>query len=231
MVAAAVVGAAVVGGVMASSAQEDAADTAAAAQTDASNRSIAEQRRQFNAMQALLKPYADAGVPSLTMQQDILGLNGDDAQQKVIAMLENSPKFAALTKQGENAIIQNASATGGLRGGNTQSALAQFRPQLLSQMINEQYANLAGITSLGQNAAAMTGNAGMQMANAVSEQYGNIGSAQAGAALASGQAQANMWNTIGSAPAMYYGMKGGGGFGGSQAPAWSMSNGGYGGIR
>lgn len=107
----------------------------------------------------------------------------------------------------KNAILQNASATGGLRGGNTQAALAQFRPQLLNQLINQRYQNLAGMTSLGQNAAAGTGNAGMQSASNISNLYQQSGAAQAGAALASGQASANMWNSVGSAIGTIGGMK------------------------
>ena len=209
MVAAAVVGAAVVGGVMSSQAQSNAADTAANAQTQSSQASIAEQRYQFDQLQKLLKPYSDAGLKSLTSQQDLIGLNGNDAQQKALDALQNSSQFNGLVKQGENAILQNASATGGLRGGNTEAALAQFRPQMLSQLINDQYTRLGGITSLGQNAAAGQGNAGMQSANAISNLLQQSGAAQAGAALAAGKAQAQTWNTLGNSVGMYYGLQGG----------------------
>jgi len=227
MVAAAVVGAAVVGGVMSSSAQSDAAQSAADAQMNSTNASIAAQQQQFAAMKELLKPYADAGVGSLKNQQDMLGLNGNDAQAAALKSLQNSSQFAALFQQGENAILQNASATGGLRGGNTQAALAQFRPNLLAQMINDQYSRLGGITSIGQNAAAMSGNAGMQSATNISTLLQQGGAAQAGLALAQGQSQANMWNTLGGAVGTYAGM---GGFGGTAVnPATTSTVAGYGG--
>jgi len=227
MVAAAVVGAAVVGGVMSSSAQSDAAQSAADAQMNSTNASIAAQQQQFAAMKELLKPYADAGVGSLKNQQDMLGLNGNDAQAAALKSLQNSSQFAALFQQGENAILQNASATGGLRGGNTQAALAQFRPNLLAQMINDQYSRLGGITSIGQNAAAMSGNAGMQSATNISTLLQQGGAAQAGLALAQGQSQANMWNTLGGAVGTYAGM---GGFGSTAVnPATTSTVAGYGG--
>jgi hypothetical protein len=194
---------------MSSQGQSDAASTAADAQTQSSQASIAEQRYQFDQLQKLLKPYSDAGLKSLSSQQDLIGLNGNDAQQKALDALQNSSQFNGLVKQGENAILQNASATGGLRGGNTQAALAQFRPQMLSQLINEQYTKLGGITSLGQNAAAGQGNAGMQSANAISNLLQQSGAAQAGAALAAGKAQAQTWNTLGNSVGMYYGLTGG----------------------
>lgn len=180
----------------ASKAQSNAANQASSAQQASDAMAIEEQRRQFDAMQKLLEPYAQAGNQSLTGQQDLLGLNGTEAQQNAINALSSSPQMDAYVQQGENSILQNASATGGLRGGNTQSALAQYRPQLLNQMINQQYANLGGITSLGQNAAAQTGNAGMNSANNIGMLMQNSGSAQAANAIAQGQSSANTWNGI-----------------------------------
>lgn len=206
-VAAAVVGSAVVGGVMSSRAQKKAANSAANAQIESSEMGVEEQRRQFDAVQKLLKPYADAGLSGLSGQQDLLGINGTAAQQTAIGNINNSAEMQTYLQQGENAILQNASATGGLRGGNTQAALAQFRPQLLNQLINQRYQNLAGMTSLGQNAAAGTGNAGMQAASNISNLYQQSGAAQAGAALAQGQASANMWNGVTGAIGQVAGMK------------------------
>lgn len=205
-VAAAVVGGAVVGGVLSSNAQKDAAQTAADAQTNASNQSIGEQQRQFDALQKLLAPYVNAGTGSLSAQQNLLGLNGTDQQQQAIDALKNGSQFKELNAQGQNAILQNASATGGLRGGNVQGALAQFSPALLNQLINDQYTKLGGMTSLGQNAAAMQGNAGMQSANSISAQLNQIGAANAGNALAAGKADAQMWSGIGSSVGTLGGM-------------------------
>jgi hypothetical protein len=198
-IATAVVAGSVITGYMASSAQEDAANTAANAQGQASAASIAEQRRQFDAVQKLLAPYVNAGSGSLTAQQNLLGLNGNQAQQDAINDIAGSAQFNTIAKQGEDAMLQNASATGGLRGGNIQGALAQYRPQLLNQLIQQQFSNLGGITSLGQNAAAGTGNAGMQSANAISAALQQQGAATAGAALASGNAQAQAWGGVGQA--------------------------------
>lgn len=203
----AVAGATVVGGYMASQSAADAADSAAQAQGDASAAQINESRRQFNAIQDLLKPYTQAGTGALTAQQNLLGLNGVDEQQRAINNISASPQMAALTSQGENAILQNASATGNLRGGNTQAALAQFRPQLLSQLIQQQYQNLGGITSIGQNAAAGVGNAGQNSSNQIINALGQQGAAQAGAAMASGQANAQMWNNMAGTASMLGTMK------------------------
>jgi hypothetical protein len=190
-------GGAVIGGYMASQGAKDAANTAAGAQGAASTAQIAQSKEQFDKIQQLLSPYVQAGTGALGAQQNLLGLGGAEAQKSAIAGLEGSPQFQSMMQQGENSILQNSSATGGLRGGNVQGALAQFRPQLLSQLIQQQYANLGGLTSVGQNAAAGVGNAGMQTTQNINTALGQQGAAQAGAALATGQANSQMWSGIG----------------------------------
>lgn len=161
----------------------DAAEDAADAQSAASDAGIAEERRQYDKMVELLSPYVKAGTGALTGQQDILGLSGAAAQKAAISGIEQSPYFQATAQQGENAILQNASATGGLRGGNTQGALAQFRPQLLNQLVQQQYANLGGLTQMGQASAAGQAQAGLQSGSNIAGLYGQQGQAQAGGYL------------------------------------------------
>jgi len=122
------------------------------------------------------------------------GVSAADAQKAAIAGLANGEQFQALAKQGEYGIMANAAATGGLRGGDTQGALAQYRPAMLQGLIDRQLANLGGIAANGQNAAGMTGTAAQNAGQQVNQSLGNIGQAQAGSALASGQA----WNNVGS---------------------------------
>lgn len=186
-----------VSGSMAAEDAEDASYEASNKQQALEQQKISESRRQYDEIRKLLEPYSKAGTEAIGQQQALLGLSGAGAQRSAISALEQSPQMQALTQQGENAILQNASATGGLRGGNIQAALAQFRPQILSSMIESQYSKLGGLTSIGQNAAAGVGNAGMNASNQVNQALGNIGSAQAGAALAAGQANAGFANTLG----------------------------------
>lgn len=207
-VAAAVIGSSVVGGVLSGNAQEDAANTAAGAQTAASQASIAQQDKQFQAIQKLLEPFATGGTKAFGAQQDLIGLNGGTAQQSAIDALKASPRFTSALQAGNENILQNASATGGLRGGNTQAALAQFSPQLLAQLINDQYSQLGGLSSVGQNAAAGVGNAGMNNANQVSALLQQQGAATAGAALAGGRAQAGIYNGIAGGIGGYFGSGG-----------------------
>lgn len=214
--AAAIIGSAVVSGIASSS----AASKAAKAQTNASNAQIALQQEQFNRVQELLSPYVEAGDTALQGQLNLIGLGGAQAQQDAINALATSPQMEALTQQGEMGILQNASATGGLRGGNTQAALAQFRPQVLSDLINQQYSQLGGLSQLGQASAAGVGAAGQNYANAAGTAYGNIANAQAGTALAQSQAISG----VGSSLANYQLMNAMGLFGGGTGGGVNMSN-------
>lgn len=191
--------------------QKNAANGAADAQVKAAQLGIDEQRRRFDAIQALLKPYVSAGTGALSGQQALLGLNGADAQGEAIKSLQESPQFTSLMQQGEDAILQNASATGGLRGGNTQAALAQFRPALLSQLIDQQYSRLGGLTSIGQSSAAGVGNAGMAVGNNVTNLLGQQGAARAGSVLAGGRSDNQLISSISRGIGSF---GGGGGIGG-----------------
>jgi hypothetical protein len=93
------------------------------------------------------------------------------------------------------------------RGGNVQGALAKFRPEVLSSLINQQYQRLGGLTSLGQASAAGQAAGGMGLASNISNLYGQQGNALAAgalqrgdiaaqSALARGQANANMFGNI-----------------------------------
>lgn len=195
-VAVAVAGATLVSGAMSSRAQGKAGAQAAGAQVQAAQLDVDERRRQFDLVQELFQPFIQAGTDSLQQQQALTGLLGPDEQRRAIQLLESSPMFTELAKQGETALLQNASATGGLRGGNIQAALAQYRPQLLNQQIQQQFANLAGLTQVGQSSAAGVGTGAIQTGAGIGSAYQNMGAAIAGGALARGQASANMWGTI-----------------------------------
>lgn len=149
--------------------------------TGLSKQAIEEQRKQYDAFQKLLAPYiqtgaqaltgfgayqtaglsalptleryAAAGVPALEEQQAISGLLGPERQAQAIAKIEQGAGYQQSVQAGEEAILQRASVTGGLRGGNVQAALGQYRPALLQQAIENQYARLGGLTALGGSTA------------------------------------------------------------------------------
>jgi hypothetical protein len=192
-----------VGGMM----QADAAGDAASVQAGASQAGIEEQRRQFDALRELLKPYVEAGTPALAQQQALLGMGGPEAERAAIERIQGGVGFQESVRQGEEALLKRASATGGLRGGNIQAALAQFRPAMLREAIDQQYSRLGGMTSLGQQSAAGVGTAGMETGSAIARLQ-----AERGAALAGGElGQAKAFSGILNLPAQVLGMQYGAG--------------------
>lgn len=198
MVIAAVVGgvATIGGSIASSSAQKSAANKAADAQTAANQAAMEQQQAQYEQTRSDLMPWQQAGTSALGAQGDLLGLNGATAQQSAITSQQNSPMYESLFRNGQNTLLANASATGGLRGGNTQGALANFGKDTLAQVIDAQLTRLGGVSEQGQNAAAQTGQFGANAANQTSQLLNNTGAAQANAAYAVGGANANMINSI-----------------------------------
>lgn len=212
-------GLAAAGGIGSAIIGSNAAGDAAQAQTQSDQAAIAEQQREFNINQANFAPYLAAGTGALGQLDTLMGLNGNDALQKAIAALQASPLYTSLFNQGNQTILQDASATGGLRGGNTQRSLADFGSSLLSSVIQNQIGNLSGLAGLGEGATAQMGTFGQNNANAISSLMQATGNAKAGAAATQG----GIWTGLGnnlmgtfSSPQFLTAL--GGLFGGSNSP-------------
>jgi hypothetical protein len=122
---------------------------------------------------------------------------------------------------GQEAVLQNASATGGIRGGNTQTGLANFGRDTLAMAIQQQLQNLGGIANMGLGAAGSVGGFGANQANAVAGLQQNIGQNNSSNILTRGGINAGMWNSAGgfldsavsAALGAFPGLGGGGGGG------------------
>lgn len=155
-------------------------DDAGDASAEASREAIKFQKQSFDYIKNLIAPYEQGGQKSFNATLDLLGL-GTGSQQEAIDKLTNQDYFKTLVSQGEQALLQNASATGGLRGGNTQAALAQFRPSMIQQLVQQQLGNLGGITATGMQGVSALSGASANSANTMS----NI-------AMQNGQTQASI---------------------------------------
>ena len=101
--------------------------------------------------------------------------------------------------------MQNAAATGGLRGGNFQEALADNRSNMLFNNVNQQLQNLSTVAGNGQNAAAGLGGNAIAFGNNIAQGYQDIGQAQGGYQLAKGQINQGLLNFGLRAGASYLG--------------------------
>lgn len=116
---------------------------------------------------------------ALTRLNDIY--SGGSGQQKLLEQAKASPLYSTLLGQGEDAVLRNASATGGLRSGSAQSNLADNSQRALLQSYNQQLQGIQGMAGLPSNAnniASMTAGIGRtlgqgQIAKANAVQRGN----------------------------------------------------------
>lgn len=120
---------------------------------------------------------------------------GEGSQQELIDAAKASPLYGAIMgglEASEDAIIRNAGATGGLRSGNVQQALADNAEQLQNRALlssyNEQLGGIRGLAGLESNAN--------QIAQQISGIGQTLGQGQVAAANARMQAEQNATNNL-----------------------------------
>jgi hypothetical protein len=174
------------GSILGAVSSRNASKRAAKAQQRGVDAATAEQRRQFDITQQNLQPFQQAGQAAVGSQQDLLGLNGPEAQAAAFAALEQSPGQQFLRDRAQKNLLRNASAIGGLGGGNVRSALVQQGVGFAQQDLQNQFNRLGQLAGQGQGAATSIGQFGQNTA-------GNIANLnlQAGGIKASGIAQRN----------------------------------------
>lgn len=104
----------------------------------------------------LRQPYIQAGEGALQGYQDLLTPEG---QAQFAEQYTQGPMYQMLRKEAEDAALRNASATGGLRTGQTGVALSTIAPQLIQQQYQNQmqgYMPLINQGSSNANTAANT---------------------------------------------------------------------------
>lgn len=184
---------------------KNAAERSTAAQVGAANQGIAAQRTAQEQAQALMQPYLDAGQPALQglqpyaqagapafeQQQAIAGLGTPEEQQGAYDQILQSPEYQIMRDQGEDAIMRNAAATGGLRSGGLNRQLMQYQPELIQELMDKRYSRLGGIAQagqqtqgnlaqLGQAAAAGQASGALQTGANIAGLQGQIGASVAG---------------------------------------------------
>ena len=193
----------------------DAAQKAAgkAAGLQANAALVAEQgiNRRFDITQANLQPFQEAGTSALDQQRRLLGLGSSpggttnesgefipagelsaqekaNQQQQAFETFNESPGQRFLRERGQRNLVRNASAIGGLGGGNVRSALVQQGVGFAQQDFQNQFSQLGQLAGQGQAATTTQGQFGAQAANQAG-QFG-IAGAEARASGILGQQQA-----------------------------------------
>ena len=173
--ATAVIGGAVIGGV----ASNMAASKAAKATTQAADKSIAEQNRQYDQSRADNAPYRDIAVPALDKLRQVF-LNGD------MTGFTKSPDYQFNLDEGQRAIDSSLVARGrGLSGAGVKAGV-RYASGMASGELDKFYNRLAGIAGIGQSAVNTTTAAGANAANNNSAAIINAGNTRASSYMTAG---------------------------------------------
>lgn len=211
MVAAAIIGAGVLGAgasVASGAIGASAAKSAAKTQAAAANNAAQAQLQMFHEQEANLAPYVTAGTSAMGELQGLTGTNAGGNPltaplsapfQPTMAQLARTPGYQFTLQQGLESTQNSYAAQGLASSGAAMKGASQYAEGLASTTYQQQFQNylaqnqqiynmLSGQANLGENAAAMTGQMGMQAqttanqlttSGAAASAAGTIGSANA----------------------------------------------------
>ena len=176
----ALAGGAIVGGGLSLFGAPEAADASESAANTQANAQMA-QLNYLKEREAMPQQFREEGLSQLAGLYGMEG--GTGSQQDLIDRAQASPLYSSIMGTrgaGEESILRNASATGGLRSGNVQDALFSYNANLENQALNQAYgqqlSGLQGLANLPSNA------------NQIGQTMANIGGTRAAGQVASGQA-------------------------------------------
>ena len=198
----------VVGDITGSNKQAKAAKNAAAQQAAAAEKASQIQKDMFDQVRGDLNPYRTAGSDALAQLMGKMKSNNDFFNQTYTGQeLYKDPSYKFRVNQGNNAIQGGAAAQGGLLSGATLKALQNYGQESASQEYQNaynrfnadqtnQYNRLLSLVGIGQNAAAQTGNAGTQTAQAIANNTMQGANSQAAGTIAAGNSVANGFGSL-----------------------------------
>lgn len=197
--------AAAVGGALISSSASNSAAKKQAKSADAASQI---QKDMYDQTRNDLSGYRDAGNTALNQLMGGMGEGGRFMETYSGQDIYDDPSYKFRLNEGLNSVQSGAAAQGGLLSGATQKALANYGQEAASQEYSNaynrfnadqtnQYNRLANLVGVGQNAAAQTGNAGLQTGQAIANNTMGAGNALAAGSVASGNAWANAGQQIG----------------------------------
>lgn len=227
-VATAIVGGALVGGYMASESQKSSAGTAAAAQRDAAAQSAEVQWKMYNQSRddtAGQRELFDQASPYLSQYARGADRLADQYTRELNALqsptqstFDNDPLYQAQQAEAMRQLNRRSAAGGKMYSSDADNAVARNSLSFMQDSYNRKYGNIMdryGLESqadstgynryldmakIGSGAAAAAGQNSMEVGRNMGQTYTQAGDASAQASLAGGQANAQMWNTIGNAP-------------------------------
>lgn len=188
---------AAVGAYASSSAQKKAAKAAAGASQQATDQTVAEQRRQYDQSRADQLPFLQAGQGALKRQEAYL--TGDTSG------FENSADYKFAVDQGFKGLNRGLARNGALWSGGGDADRIALGQGLATQYGNNYFNKLAGQAGQGQSSANTLGGLGANMANNIGNAYGNNALAQSQSAYNRANATSNMYSQMSQGFGQWYG--------------------------
>lgn len=111
--------------------------------------------------------FSPAGLQAQGLQSALSGAQGQEAFNQALL---NSPIQKFLQEQGQQAVINQAAATGGLGGGAVQQELQRVGQGIAGQQLQQQIQNLQALSGQGLQAAGQQG----QFLSQAGQQQGNL---------------------------------------------------------
>ena len=188
-----------VAGVAAAAGTAYAGHEAAGATRDASNAAVAEQQSALQQQAELSAPYRAVGQDAIGQYEALLGTGPGSNAQTIQQALANTPGYQFTQQQGQQGILNAASASGGVSG-NTLTALDRYNTDLADQTYQNALHNAQGAVGMGQAAAAgqaqNVGQAASNISSTLVNQGNNIANIDIGTAAGISKAIGGTANNV-----------------------------------
>jgi hypothetical protein len=168
-----------------------AAEEAARVQSQAAVSAVPIQQQAFLGAQQNIQPFVGVGQAALGSRAALAGLGGQAGQEAAFAQIAESPGQRFIRDRQQRALLRNASAIGGLGGGNIRTALQEQAAGFAAQDIGAQRQELAQLSGGGLQAAGTLGGLGAATAGNIADLTQAEAAARATGILGSQQAQAS----------------------------------------
>lgn len=183
--------------------QSEASKKASAIQQASAQAGIQSQEAMFDKSLEIQEPYREAGYGAL---EELQGLSDPRQRSRMLQDYYSGDEYGALSAQVEEQQLRNAAATGGLRGGQNQAALASIAPQLGQQYLSGLQNQYTGLANMGMGAASQ----GAQGAQTFGAQQSALQQQSGQAAAQNALTQGGIWgNTAQGLGGLMFGATGG----------------------
>lgn len=146
--------------------------------SDASDKATQAELMMYSQTRDDLSPYREAGTGSLLQQQNLLGLNGQNAANAAMSTYQTSPGYQWQVSEGLRGVDAGAAAKGLTRSGANEKAELSYAQELANTDFSNYYNRLNSMTGTGASAAAGQATANTTTGQEVATTATNAGTAQ-----------------------------------------------------